>query len=347
MLDQPIQHPSAWSAEQIHNDTSWRLALSATEQAEALHALQGVLDAGIDLLDITPENFRLPNLGPRLDAVIDDIEGGRGFALLCDVPIEGLSPDALEKLFWGLAAHIGYAEPQDASGKRLHHVQAEFSFKDEASATQHFATSTTRGYQTNIELDFHGDGSDALFFLCHRKGKTGGLSRLASAITAFNQILSARPDLALELQKPYAFDARGELGPEHAFQMIPIYSYYRGYLNILYKRGYIDLAQHLPGAEQMTPAMREAVDLLDRTIRAPGIAYSFMMEPGEILIANNYNILHSRTVFEDHDEPARKRHMLRIWSTLRRNRRPLPPALQRAREFKASAARRRALGDAT
>ncbi|MDB5985788.1 MAG: hypothetical protein JWR16_841 [Nevskia sp.] len=322
------------------------MGLAPGEQAEALQALAAINRAGIALEDINPSNFVLPQLAARLDALIDDIEGGRGFALLAGVPIEGLSAADLERLFWGLACHIGYPEPQDAGGKRLHHVQAEFTFKDEASATRHFAASTTRGYQTNIELDFHGDGSDVLFFLCHRQGKTGGSNKLASATTAFNEILAARPDLALELQQPYAFDARGELGPDRPFQLAPIFSYYRRFLNILYKRGYIDLAQQLPGAPQMTAAMREAIDLLDQTIRAERNAYSFMLQPGDILIANNYSILHARTVFEDHDEPALKRHMLRIWSTLRRKRRPLPPALAQAREFQASARRRIALGDA-
>jgi len=340
-----IRHPSAWTAQQLQQDLSWRIRLSKAEQDEALQALAAVSAAGIALESIDPSNFRLPQLAARLDALIDQIEGGRGFVLLSGVPIENLSGVELEKLFWGLACHVGYPEPQDASGKRLHHVQADLSFADEASATRHFAASTTRGYQTNIELDFHGDGSDALLFLCHRKGKSGGLSKLASAVTAFNEILAARPDLARELQQPYAFDARGELGPGQAFQLAPIYSYHRGLLNILYKRGYIDLAQQLPGAPPMTPAMRAAIDLLDGIIRAERNAYTFTMEPGDVLIANNYSILHARTQFEDHAEPTRKRHMLRIWSTLRRKRRPLPPVLAQAREFQASARRRRALGD--
>ena len=28
---------------------------------------------------------------------------------------------------------------------------------------------------------------------------------------------------------------------------------------------------------------------------------------------NNHPMLHSRTAFEDHDEAARKRHLLRLW----------------------------------
>ncbi|WP_254610110.1 MULTISPECIES: hypothetical protein [unclassified Bacillus (in: firmicutes)] len=31
---------------------------------------------------------------------------------------------------------------------------------------------------------------------------------------------------------------------------------------------------------------------------------------------NNYIVLHSRTVYEDYEEPERKRHLLRLWLTI-------------------------------
>jgi hypothetical protein len=62
-------------------------------------------------------------------------------------------------------------------------------------------------------------------------------------------------------------------------------------------------------------------------------------------MANNYNVLHARTRFADAEDPARARHMLRICCTLRRNRRPLPPAFRESREFAATFKRRVALGD--
>ena len=36
-------------------------------------------------------------------------------------------------------------------------------------------------------------------------------------------------------------------------------------------------------------------------------------QPGDIQLLNNYTILHARGDFEDHDDPALKRHLLRIW----------------------------------
>jgi hypothetical protein len=56
------------------------------------------------------------------------------------------------------------------------------------------------------------------------------------------------------------------------------------------------------------------------------------LQPGEVLIANNYVTFHARSAFEDHDEAERKRHLLRLWLTLP-NGRPLPPIFAGTREF--------------
>ena len=40
---------------------------------------------------------------------------------------------------------------------------------------------------------------------------------------------------------------------------------------------------------------------------------SFQLERGEAALFNNCAVLHNRTVFEDHDEPHLKRHLMRLW----------------------------------
>ncbi len=43
-------------------------------------------------------------------------------------------------------------------------------------------------------------------------------------------------------------------------------------------------------------------------------------EPGDMQFVNNYAILHSRTDFEDFEEPDQRRHLLRLWLTMREGR---------------------------
>jgi hypothetical protein len=342
---EPIADGGAWRGADLAQDASWIVEFTDLHRAEALCALREANSRAVPIEEIGPDNFVLPTLGPILDGVIDEIEGGRGVSLLRGAPISDLTLPDIERLFWGLASYIGFAERQDISGRRLHHVRAEKTFSSTAEAAGAFAGSAIRGYQTNIELTFHGDGSDALFFLCRRAAKWGGKSRIASATAAFNEILARDASLAAGLQTPFAFDARGQLGPDRPFQLAPIFSWHEGRMSILYKRGYIDLAQLIPDAPRLTRDQIAAMDALDAILNDPSFYHEFLLRPGDIQIANNYSVLHARTAFTDHDDPDFSRHMLRIWSTLRRKRRPLPPAFAQSREFGESYRRRALLGD--
>ncbi len=45
--------------------------------------------------------------------------------------------------------------------------------------------------------------------------------------------------------------------------------------------------------------------------------------PGDIQLLHNHAVLHARTDFEDHPEPEKRRHLLRLWLSARSGR-PLP-----------------------
>jgi alpha-ketoglutarate-dependent taurine dioxygenase len=55
------------------------------------------------------------------------------------------------------------------------------------------------------------------------------------------------------------------------------------------------------------------LDALDRVAAEPELRVEFMLRPGEMLFANNRWLLHNRTGFEDHEEPEKKRHYVRLW----------------------------------
>jgi hypothetical protein len=40
------------------------------------------------------------------------------------------------------------------------------------------------------------------------------------------------------------------------------------------------------------------------------------LDRGDMQLLNNYTVIHSRTNFEDYDEPERRRHLLRLWLSL-------------------------------
>ena len=85
---------------------------------------------------------------------------------------------------------------------------------------------------------------------------------------------------------------------------------------MLYKRRYITLAQRFEDVPRLTPLQTEALDLLDQLCNDPDMHLEFTMQTGDILLGNNYATLHSRTSYQDHDDPALRRHLLRVWLTL-------------------------------
>lgn len=57
------------------------------------------------------------------------------------------------------------------------------------------------------------------------------------------------------------------------------------------------------------------------------------LEPGDLLMLNNYTVLHSRTDFEDHEDPASTRLLYRLWISIPDFRTLHPLIVQQAQRF--------------
>ena len=79
-----------------------------------------------------------------------------------------------------------------------------------------------------------------------------------------------------------------------------------------------------PEVPRLTNAQNELLDLLDVLLPDPRFCYSMQLDRGDLQLLNNYVVIHSRTNFEDHDDPKLKRHLLRLWLSLPQGQR-LPP----------------------
>ncbi|HPU51488.1 MAG TPA: TauD/TfdA family dioxygenase [Burkholderiaceae bacterium] len=338
VLDRAVTGPAVWTGEQMRARTDWIHVLAAADIAEIDRALAKVKSAGTSLFSIGPEDFPLPTLAPRLAGIRAEVADGRGFALLRGLPIERYSLDDARLLFWGLASHVGMAEGQDKAGSLMHQVT------DTGKSVE--TSESTRGYETNRELQFHNDGGDAFMLLCMRTAKSGGISKLMSAGALFNEILRRNPELAKVAQEPFHFDARAQNPADIKIQSVPIFTWHAGHLNVLHKRAYIKTAQRFPEVPRLTPQQTEVLDLIDEICNAPAWHLAFAMEPGDMQIGNNFSVLHSRTTYEDHEEPERRRLLLRIWMTLPQGR-PLPQVYATTREFGQTYRRRQEAGAET
>ena len=84
----PLTGPSVWRGADFAADDGWVHHLTAAEIDDLDRALAGVRARGLDFPHIARADFPLPTLSPVLARVADELEDGRGFALLRGLPVE-------------------------------------------------------------------------------------------------------------------------------------------------------------------------------------------------------------------------------------------------------------------
>lgn len=315
-LPPPISGPSAWYGPDVADRAEWIEHLSSTELAEIESASRRLADKEIDWQTLRPDGFTLPTLKPRLSRILDAVLEGRGFVLLRGLPVERWGRRLSAIAFLGLGLLFGNLRSQNRYGHLLGHV------KDLGLTSQ---DPNVRIYQTRERQNYHTDSCDVVGLLCLHPAKSGGLSSLVSSVTMFNEMRKRRPDLASVLFEPIETDRRGEVpAGEKPYFRIPVFNWYAGLLSTVYQRSYIESARRFPDVPPLTPEQVEALDLFDQLANDPGLHFRMELRAGDIQLVHNHTLLHDRTAFEDWSDPARKRHLLRLWLAPE-NARPLPP----------------------
>jgi alpha-ketoglutarate-dependent taurine dioxygenase len=69
---------------------------------------------------------------------------------------------------------------------------------------------------------------------------------------------------------------------------------------------------------------RETLDLFDSLAGDPALRFDMDLRRGDLQLLNNHVTVHSRTAFVDHEDPAKRRHLLRLWLAVHGGR-PLAP----------------------
>jgi len=75
------------------------------------------------------------------------------------------------------------------------------------------------------------------------------------------------------------------------------------------------------GAPPLRPEQVEAVEYVRTVSGEPQFWVERRLPPGSMLFCNNHTVFHMRTEFVDWPEPARRRHLLRLWLSLPNGRR--------------------------
>jgi hypothetical protein len=310
--------PAGWRPTEITTRRDWIHHFEPAEVDEILTALATVRERGLGMAEMEQRDFPLPTVARRLAKAREVLEDGPGLYLFRGFPATGMSKADLRTIYWGLGRHMGTAVSQSKNGDVLGDVR-------NIGVDMHSAQG--RGYTSNQQLTYHTDSCDVvgLFVLC--TARAGGLSRICSSVAVHHEIARTRPDLLEVLYQPFHWSWQGQEEPGGLpYYPQPIFSMHEGRFSCRYVRTHIISAQRFEEVPRLTPQQQEAMALLDSLAGSERFHYSMMFEPGDIQFLNNHVTLHSRTAFEDHEEPARKRHLLRMWLSVP-NSRALSPLL--------------------
>ena len=301
-----VTDPAAWTATSFESAADYTMTLTDAERRGLLVALHNI-ERRVGLVPatkLTPNDFALHELGPRLARAFEQVRSGCGFVLLRGLPRADLSFDQFAAVVWGLSTFFGYPLSQNAQGELLSEVV-------DASAVE----ATPRMYRSALELGLHTDVTGMLSLACWNPAKSGGATLLASGVTIHNEIARRAPHLLEVLYRGFHYHRLGEQGPHQEpvtpFR-VPVFAVRNGQISVRSARaGFV--AGHHELRIPFSYREIEAIDLFDAIAREPSNRIAFELEAGDMVVINNYVVMHARQAFEDDPEPQRKRRLLRIW----------------------------------
>lgn len=268
----------------------------------------------------TRDDFDHPEINALTDGLNETIRHGRGAVLVQGLTRATHSEDDMERIYWGIGLCLGEPAVQSMMGDRLGHVQ---HVKDDPVA---------RGYRSNEELSPHTDSYRMVGLMCLQQAETGGLSRIVSSLAIHNEILATRPDLLEPLYDGYYYAVAEAQFSEHPVTdfKIPIFCCVDGMVSCNFVRSFMQQAAKLRG-ESLPPKLAEAIDYFRAISERDDIGIQFMLDPGEILLWHNFQMLHARDAYQD--SPERTRHLLRLWLKIENDRPIVEAILERARIY--------------
>ena len=307
--DRPIEGAAAWSGGELADQDRWLYWLSQSQVEEIEAALRRAIATGRPTVELGRDDFPLPSLAKEIASWREELDTGRGFLVVKGLPIDRWPEEHCELFFWCFGLHLGSPGAQNAQGDLLGHVT------DTGEATQ---DPYVRRYRTSAHIAYHCDAADVVGLLCLRKAKRGGLSRIASSITVYNEMLRRRPDLVERLYEPFLLDVRNE-DADGAIRHVPVppCRFADGRLRTFYHSDYFRSVVRHDDVPPLTETERTLLDLYEEIASESDLCLDMDLEPGTIQLLSNHTILHARTRYDDHAEPERKRHLLRLWLSIK------------------------------
>lgn len=302
MLAKSVSGAHAWNAESIAKvNVLGRFSDKAMKEILAIaEKIEGLADEDFDV-----KNFSVDALRKEVESARDThIDKGRGFVIFEGFPKSFTYIQARAGIL-AVSQLLGEMIAQKQNGELLREVKYRPEVEKKA---QRYSDKKEGG-------DYHTDGAEIppplpkyLPLLCIRPAKEGGKFLVISSYEIHNRLLKENPQALERLYKPFMWDMRDG---KNTFEK-PVFSYDGNSLTCTYLRSYINVGYQTAG-KQMTDEDTAALDAMDKIIEDLSMHFGVIMQSGQLMVSNNYTTIHGRTAFNDYDDEAKARLLLRTW----------------------------------
>lgn len=303
----PFDMPYAWKSADLAT-SDWLITLDDQAIREISDIAAAVVARpGYRLEDISHRDVVAPRASEVMAAVRGQLAEGCGFAVLGGLPFEEWDEKTACAASWLLCDFIATPVNQKWTGTRMYQVR-------DTGAKLAYGL---RRSLTNLKQDFHTDGpwlettANFMGLACVRQARFGGISRIASLISAHNWLAAHHPDMLARLYQPFYWDRQAEHQAGDApASRLPIYSEGR---NGVVARYYDDYVRNGYGLmqERIDEEGERALAALREYLESPENCFEFQLQPGQIFFLNNHRVAHARTAFTDAE--GADRLLLRFW----------------------------------
>ncbi|MFF3573296.1 TauD/TfdA family dioxygenase [Nocardia jiangxiensis] len=264
-----------------------------------------IKSAGTPIHQVTAQDCRDEVLGEFLDPIAHELRWGKGLVFVTGIPVGGSVPEEdTELMYWIIGSYFGDAVSQSRNGMVMGHVRAG---QDAAEG---------RAYGSTGELSLHSDRIDILSLMCMHGAKVGGDSFFASSLALYDTIKNEHPEYVPILERGFPQWRHGEQAEgDEAITPYPVPGFAEheglvsalmsGNMNLHYIRTHADY--------EVSEDEEAALKYMYKLRRRPEFHLRAPLQVGEAVFINNYEVLHAREDFEDDEDPAKRRHLLRLW----------------------------------
>lgn len=303
-VDPQFLEAAAWRVQDLEA-RRWVFELDDHASSGLVTSVKRAFDPDRDLFDYRRGDLELGSAAPTIAAAMKEAQRGSGLSLIKGLPRAELDEAEFRLLTWAIGLHHGVPRPQ---GKATQYVS------EVRDVGTNYRASNGRGFSSNAKLDFHADGADIAVLACYNKAKSGGQSMISSSVTAREILQAERPDLSEIAHQDFYFSRQQEeTEDETPAYGQPLFDLCEGRVFGKWNRNRVQSAQNIENVPKLSDGQRETMDMMDAILQRPDVMFTMWLEPGDMQLINNHTVLHSRTNYVDHDEPAKKRLLHRLW----------------------------------